>query len=634
MKCSITAGRKVCRLLFAIPVAFHVFAVQAQEGNRHYSPYANRGFPENVYWGDTHLHTSISVDAYTFGNRLGLEEAYRFARGEQVEATSGQLVRLVRPLDFIVIADHAEYLGAFELIAEKNPLFLQDSVGKKLLDDYESRGVMGVFERSAMQMGMPIGTGEAGLHYGPELGKLTWERSTSMADKYNEPGNFTAFIGYEYTSMPEGDNLHRVVVFADDATKAQQVVPFSAADSLNPEQLWQFLADYERSTGGRVLAIPHNGNASGGLMFVDKMFDDEPLSRAYAETRARWEPIYEVTQIKGDGEAHPLLSPDDRFADYETWDKANLGRFLRPMTIERLSGEYARSALKKGILFEASIGVNPFKFGMIGSSDAHTSLAAVREENFFGKFTENEPSPARTGSLEANPEVKVEIEHILTGADFVSSGYAAVWAQENTRESLFDAMQRREVYATTGPRMTVRFFGGWDFDRQDANRPDYAAIGYARGVPMGGDLVRAPENGAPRFMILAAKDPQGANLERVQVIKGRLDEAGRTHEKVYDVVLSDQRKPKGKKMVEPIRSTVDVKTATYTNTVGEAEMMTVWEDPDFNPEERAFYYVRVLEIPTPRWSTYDAVFFGTELPEGVPAQHQERAYSSPIWYTP
>ena len=604
----------------------------AEQSN--YSPFTDRHFPQNVYWGDTHLHTSMSIDAYTFGGRLGLEEAYRFARGEQVEAGSGQPVRLVRPLDFIVIADHAEYLGAFELITEKNPVFAQDSVGRQLLNDYESRGVIGVFERSAKKMGMSIGTGEAGRHYGPELGKLTWERSTSMAGKYNDPGRFTAFIGYEYSPTPEGDNLHRVVVFGDDAAKAQQVVPFSAADSLNPERLWQFLANYERNTGGRVLAIPHNGNASGGLMFADRTFAGGPLSRAYAETRARWEPLYEVTQIKGDGEAHPMLSPDDRFADYESWDTANLGRVLRPMTMERLSGEYARSALKKGMLFEASLGVNPFKFGMIGSSDAHTSLAAVREDNFFGKFTENEPSPGRAGKHEVNPEVKVKVEHIPTGADFVSSGYAAVWAHENTRESLFDAMQRREVYATTGTRMTVRFFGGWDFSDQDDKRPDYVATGYDKGVPMGGDLAAAPEGQSPKFLVIASKDAEGANLDRIQIVKGWLDDRGNTHERVYDVALSDNREVGRKGTVEALESTVDIQTATYTNTVGEPVLSTVWEDPDFVAAQRSFYYVRVLEIPTPRWTTYDAVFFNAELPADVPAEIQERAYTSPIWYTP
>jgi len=588
-----------------------------------YSPYADRDFPEQLYWGDTHVHTNLSSDSFTFGNQqITPEMAYRFARGETVTGSSGQPVRLSRPLDFVVLTDHAEFLGVFPLLSTRDPVLLDTALGQRWAALYDA----GKQQEAVLEFINAL-AGNNDLEADDRVKEHVWHQVTAAADRHNQPGTFTAFIGYEWSSMPDSRNLHRNIIFRDDASKANQVLPFSALDSFDPEDLWQYLEGYESTTGGKVLAIPHNGNVSNGRMFHDKTLDGAALSRSYAETRARWEPVVEVTQIKGDGESHPYLSPTDEFADFENWDQQSMG--LEPEAKEpwMLRHEYARSALKLGLELEQQLGVNPFKFGMIGSSDAHTSLAAVEENNFFSKFGKDEPHADRVHD-------KLFADSAGSGA-YVASGYAAVWATENTREALFDAMQRKETYATTGPRITVRFFGGWDYAHHDHLRPDYAAIGYARGVPMGGDLSQAPEGAAPSFLVVAARDPMGANLDRVQIIKGWLEEDGKAREQIYEVALSDNRQPDPATGRAPaLRSTVDVKTASYTNSIGAAELSSVWTDPDFDPTQRAFYYVRVLEIPTPRWTTYDAAFYGTTLPDNFPAGIQERAYTSPIWYTP
>jgi uncharacterized protein DUF3604 len=422
--------------------------------------------------------------------------------------------------------------------------------------------------------------------------------------------------------------LHRVVIFRDGSDKANQVLPFSALDSENPEDLWKVLDAYEQKTGGSVLAIPHNGNLSNGHMFARVDFFGNPLTRQYAETRARWEPLYEVTQIKGDGETHPVLSPNDEFAGYEIWDKGNLN-LSEKKTPEMLPHEYARSALKLGLKLEDQLGVNPYKFGMIGSTDSHTSLATAEEENFFGKHSGKEPQAERWSKAVAEfGGIKV------LGWEMTSSGYAAVWAMENTREALFDAMQRKEVYATTGPRMIVRFFGGWDFEARDAQTRLPARVGYDKGVPMGGDLGKAPAGKTPTFLVAALKDPIGANLDRIQVIKGWMDGKGELQEKVYDVVWSDGRKPSADGKLPPVGNTVDVPNATWTNTIGTPELITAWKDPDFDPSLKAFYYARVVEIPTPRWTAYDAKRYAIQMEMQVPMTTQERAYTSPIWYSP
>jgi len=390
------------------------------------------------------------------------------------------------------------------------------------------------------------------------------------------------------------------------------------------------MSGYEEKTGGHVLAIANHGNLSNGRMFpIIESFTGKPIDREYAETRALRERLYEVTQIKGDGEAHPFLSPNDEFANYERWDKGNLDLSEKKKP-EMLEFEYARAALRNGLKQEQELGINPYKFGMIGSTDAHTGLAAIDEDNYWGKFTTSEPSPQRA----THPLIKTENGTIM-GWEETASGYAGVWATENTREALFDAMQRKEVYATTGPRMVVRFFGGWDFENRDASSRNPAVVGYTKGVPMGGDLSNAPTGKSPSFLVAALKDPIGANLDRIQVIKGWLDSKGETHEKIYDVVWGGDRKPDPKTgKLPPVGDTVDVPNATYTNTIGASELIKVWKDPEFDPAQRAFYYVRVLEIPTPRWTAYDAKYYGITMPTEVPMKGQERAYTSPIWYTP
>jgi hypothetical protein len=594
-----------------------------------YSPYPGRAYPTHVYFGDTHLHTSQSFDAVMFGNRLGPEDAYRFARGEEVTSSTGQLVQLNRPLDFLVVADHAENLGAMSAVLAGDPQLMEDPVLKRWHDlmNQGPEGGLKVYGEVVVEYagkGQPL----PGPLNDPKMLRTFWERNTAMAEKYNAPGHFTALIGYEWSSNTAGNNLHRVVVFRDNAEKANQVVPFSSLDSDNPENLWKALEAYEQKTGGSVLAIPHNGNLSNGRMFEIVDFAGNPLTRKYAETRSNWEPLVEATQMKGDGETHPFLSPNDEFASFERWDRGNLD-LSADKKPEMLQREYVRSALKTGLKLEKELGVNPYKFGLIGSTDSHTSLATADSDNFFGKLPSYEPSADRWKHASAFPNGKAYV-----GWEFVAAGYAGVWATANTREALWDAMKRKETYATTGPRMVVRFFGGWDFDARDSQTPNLAAVGYQKGVPMGGDLRQAPSGKSPTFLVAALKDPIGANLDRVQVVKGWLDAKGDVQERVYDVAWSGSRKPEANGKLPAVGNTVDMKTAMYTNTIGAPELVTTWRDPDFDASLKAFYYVRVLEIPTPRWTLYDAVKFGVAMDPKIPMVEQQRAYTSPIWYTP
>ncbi|MDX1765238.1 MAG: DUF3604 domain-containing protein, partial [bacterium] len=464
----------------------------------------------------------------------------------------------------------------------------------------------------------------------PKIARTVWNSYTKTAEEYNDPGSFTALIGYEWTSLIKGNNLHRVLIFRGDRSKADQILPFTFADSPDPEKLWDFMEAYEQKTGDFVLAIPHNGNLSNGMMFAFNTIEGKKLDQAYAERRARLEPVYEITQIKGDGEAHPLLSPNDEFAGYELWDKGNLD-MSQKKSDDMLQFEYAREALKNGLLLESELGINPFKFGVVGSTDSHTALATAAEENFFGKHTGKEPSPHRWNK----PVLATPAGNVM-GWEQVSSGLAAVWATENTREAIWDAMNRKEVYGTTGSRIVVRFWGGWDFEQADAANRLPANIGYSKGVPMGGDLSKAPEGKAPTFLVGALKDPYSGNLDRIQIIKGWLDKEGKTREKVYDVAWGDAktRQPGSDGKLPAVGNTVDVANATWTNTIGDPELITVWQDPDFDAGQRAFYYARVIEIPTPRWTAYDAKRFGVEMDPDVPMITQERAYTSPIWYTP
>jgi len=598
-----------------------------------YSPYAGRNFPTFPLWGDTHLHTGNSFDAGAFGATLRPEDALQFARGGEVVSSSGIKVKLSRPLDWLVVADHSDNMGFFLDLIAGAPHLMADPIGK----DWYDRIMKGEGPEVAYEMIGLFANGKfpESLMYWPDTApyKSVWQRTIDAAEEYNDPGQFTAFIGYEWTSLVTGNNMHRVVIYRDGADKGSQMVPYTTYPpygSPNPRDLWKWLGSYEEKTGGDVLAIAHNGNLANGIMFpLTAQYDKKRLDDEYVTQRIKWEPLYEATQIKGDGEAHPFLSPDDEFADYETWDIGNLDIPPAAKKENMFAGEYAREALKRGLALEAKLGTNPYKFGMIGSTDSHTGLATAQEDNFFGKHAGAEPKAERM----EHPFIENEIGTIM-GWGQVASGLAAVYANDNTRESIFDAMERKEVYATTGSRMMVRFFGGWDFTDADMASRNPAFAGYQKGVPMGGDLHRPAGSGAPSFMVYALRDPIGGNLDRIQIVKGWLDGRGNTHEKVYDVSWSGNRVPGTDGKLPAVGNTVDASTANFTNTIGASELAAVWIDPDFDADQRAFYYARVIEIPTPRWSTYEAFRFGIPIPEGAPVSTQERAYTSPIWYTP
>ena len=617
------AGARITRA-WCLGIVIAGMASAAAVADAQYSAPVGKNYPANLYWGDTHLHSRNSADAYSLGNmNLTPADAYRFARGEELTAHNGMRVRLRRPLDFLVVSDHSEYLGGYYRFGVGDPLVVDTETGRqwaRMIAEGNPDEMIGAFVAS---MEDP----ESHPPFPYENRRLIWQDVAQTSDDYNDPGRFTALTGYEWTIAIDGNNLHRVVIYRDGAETAGQLPPFSGQDSNDPQDLWRALARYEAETGGEVLAIPHNGNLSNGMMFPSKSVDGRPIDRAYAELRSRWEPIAEVSQVKGDSEAHPTLSPDDEFADFENWDQDNIGRSA-PKEDWMLPHEYARGALKLGLGYEAELGVNPFKFGMIASTDNHTSLPTASEDNYFGKFVESEPGTARIENAMAN-------NRLWENWRIVASGYAAVWARENTREELFAAMKRREVYATTGTRIAVRFFGGWNYDADVVNQPAYLDIAYGNGVPMGGDLTAAPEGAAPTFIAVAAKDPDWANLDRVQIVKGWLDTDGNLQEKVYDVALSDGREvnPETGK-APPVGTTVNVPDASFTNAIGAPMLAAVWSDPDFDPAERAFYYARVIEIPTPRWTAYDAKYFKIDLPDHIPTTVQDRAYTSPIWYTP
>ncbi|MBP6514405.1 MAG: DUF3604 domain-containing protein [Steroidobacteraceae bacterium] len=599
-----------------------------------YSPYAGRNFPTRPFFGDTHLHTSFSMDAGAAGARVDPDGAYRLAKGEEIMASSKQPVKLSRPLDFLVVADHSDGFGFFPMLMSGDPALLATEQGRRWYDQINggqgaaaTLDIVQSFSQNNLPKGFPF-PGTPGY-------RTAWEQVIKAAETHNDPGRFTAFIGFEWTSNTGGNNQHRNVIFRGDGSMARRVEPYTTLKPLgsdNPVDLWKWMEMAQDKTGSELLAITHNGNLSNGAMFPIIESYGRKIDKTYVETRAKWERLYEVTQMKGDGETHPFLSPNDEFANFERWDKANLAVLVKHED-NMFEGEYARAALKNGLRLEAQFGTNPYKFGMIGSSDSHTGLTTVEEENFFGKISAGEPGAERLhGVFMDAPKIGVRIMDWEVSA----SGYAAVWATENTREAIFDAMQRRETYATTGSRMIVRFFGGWDFKPEDAANRMPASIGYGKGVPMGGDLSAAPAGRSPTFLVAAMKDPIGANLDRIQVVKGWMDADGKLQEKVYDVAWADADKRKAGRdgKLPPVGNTVDVANATWTNTIGDPELIRVWKDPSFDAKQSAFYYVRVLEIPTPRWTAYDARHFGTKPLPGTTMTLQERAYTSPIWYTP
>ena len=559
--------------------------------------------PDDVYWGDLHVHSNLSFDSNSFGNQnLGPEAAYRFARGEEVQTSSGQRAKLSRPLDFLMVADHAEYLGLLTGIQDGSKAALSTTLGKRWQGYLKNAEGMGPIMDEYVAMVTGVRPQEVP---GKAFTKTVWKYVVDVAERYNDPGKFTAFAGYEWTSMPGGRNMHRVVVFRDGPEKTGQIIPFSALESDDPERLWEFLDQYERSTRGNVLAIAHNGNLSGGLMFDDTTLSGKRLTTDYAKTRMRWEPVYEVTQVKGDGEAHPLLSPDDEFADFETWDETDISLKPKPndpvLRKKMLAGEYARSGLKKGLSYQAKLGANPYQFGLMGSTDTHTALSTADDNNFWGKFKDSEPSAVRSSS---------KMGHALwPNAKLTASGYTGIWARANTRTELFDAIKRREIYATTGPRIKLRLFAGWSFAADDLKRKSFAEWGYGNGVPMGGVLSSGKHGRAPTFLVKALKDPEDVNLQRVQIVKGWRTSNGELKEKVYDVALTSSAN-------------------------GNPEFSVFWSDPDFNTEDYAFYYVRVLQLPSRRWTAYDAERYKIKISSEYPAYIQERAYSSPVWYEP
>jgi hypothetical protein len=587
---------------------------------------AVRAEPSQVFWGDTHLHTSYSPDAYFFGNNTAdPDTAYRYAKGYPVVHPYHKAkIQIGTPLDFLVVADHAEMMGVPFRLGRGDERLTKTATGKRLIKMLQAGKGQEVFVEFLDRINNNKPYKELD---GEDVRKSVWAETVAITERHNAPGRFTSFIGWEWTSTPKGKNLHRVVFMPQGGEVAAKFIPYSSFDSIEPEDLWAWLEETTARTGASFVAIPHNSNISGGLMFNDVDSEGRPITAEYARTRMKWEPVIEVTQIKGDSETDPILSPNDEFADYEPFmhvlDSEDLGGGAKPVLGP---GDFARAALGRGLEIEAKVGVNPYKFGMIGSTDSHTGMASAEEDNFHGKTAYDSIPENRFNTF-------LEVKGF--GADMSAAGLAGVWSPVNDRNALFEAFQRKEVYASTGPRIRVRFFGGWDYADDAAGQKNIAQIGYDNGVPMGGDLTEAPEGKAPRFLVYAIKGPRGANLDRVQVVKGWLNENGTAQEMVYNIAWSDDRELRDDGSLKPVGNTVDIATGRYTNEIGDAQLSTVWEDPDFDPEVRAFYYLRVLQIPTPRHTLYDAIALGMDPQKtGHPPTIQERAYSSPIWYTP
>lgn len=617
-------------------------------------------YSDKLLWGDVHLHSNLSWDAYYGRNETaGVDDAYRFAKGLPViHPFHRAKVRIGEPLDFLAVTDHAEFLGLpYSLVSTRDERMTSTRLGQHIMGLYEKgeppiNSLITMIVAWQASLLPPRGSDEenAASRFPPpppQVGQEvvdwfianpdiwtefyneavmtdTWDTIVDAAERHNEPGKFTTLIGWEYSAQANGGNLHRVVLTPAGADVARKFRPFGFHDGDDPEDLWAFLDRTHDETGAGFVAIPHNSNISMGGMFARVRFNGEPMDESYARRRAVWETVAEVTQVKGSSETHPLLSPDDEFANFEFFNHQLASfkdDFKRPSVTD---ADYLRPALKTGLELGAELGVNPFKLGMIGSTDSHTALSSTEESSFHGKYGE--------GSIPEDAGKPIADFNGYTNWELSSSGLAAVWAKENTREEVFAAFRRREVYGTSGPRIRVRFFGGYDFRDRDTRARNLAERGYAKGVPMGGDLL--PSTEAPRFLIQAVKDPRGANLDRAQIIKGWLDGDGTTHEKVFNVSWSGDRELNDDGSLPVVGDTVDRATAMYSNDIGSAELVEVWRDPEFNPDQPAFYYLRVLEIPTPRHSLYDTVALKIEHPNDLPAVIQERAYSSPIWYTP
>lgn len=601
-----------------------------------------------LLWGDTHLHTSYSFDAYlNQNNSADPDTAYRWAKGQPVvHPYNRSRVQIQTPLDFLVVADHAEFMGVIRAIDrdidENEDLGIWNAIKRRinayfLIDAIENQSGREIFSSilptapSIPNAVDPVADPANVLAIGAfgdtiKTETTAWGEIVDAAERHNQPGEFTSLIGWEWSSIPTGANLHRVVFTPDGGDKAKQFLPFGSDQSQYPQDLWAWLDATQQRTGARFMAIPHNSNISKGYMFRDTDLKGEPIGPEYAKLRMRWEPITEVTQIKGDSETHPSLSPNDKFADFETY------RFYIQQTPEDYAAtkaDYVRPALLTGLELQKKTGANPYQFGFIGSTDAHTGLASAEENNFLGKMArDSTPETKRRNAVG-------DTENAANGWNMSASGLAAVWAKDNTRDEIFAAFQRKETYATTGPRLAIRVFGGWHFESADLDSAEFAEIGYSKGVPMGGNLSYPRAQGAvPQLLIRAAKDPNGANLDRVQVIKGWVDSAGQSHEQVFNVAWSDERRLDLKGKLAPVGNTVNLSNGDYANSVGASELSAMWTDPNFDSTQHAFYYVRVLQVPTPRHSLYDAIALQMSVPEEGPATIQERAYTSPIWYTP
>ena len=627
--------RKFTTITSAVLVAGFAATVTAQE-------------PKQLYFGDTHLHTSYSFDAYLNKNQTAdPDTAYNWAKGLPViHPYNRARVQIETPLDFLVVSDHAELMGVIRAmnlgIADEQDLGLWGNLKRWFAVKILNRAIEGGSGASLFNSLLPnVPTNPGGdpvadpanvlptNTFGDTLSTETtaWHEIVDAAERHNNPGQFTTLIGWEWSSIPTGANLHRIVFTPDGADKAKQFVPYGSDQSQYPEDLWQFLEQTQEKTGARFIAMPHNSNISKGYMYADTTLKGLPITAEYARRRMRWEPVSEVTQIKGDSETHPSVSPDDEFADFETYT-----HYIQQelQDYNPTAADYARPALRLGLAMEQKLGVNPYQFGMIGSTDSHSGLSSAEENNFWGKF-----------ARDSTPETKRSKEKLgggkVTGWSMSASGLAAVWAKDNTREEIYAAFARKEVYATTGPRLRVQVFGGWGFTEDALEAIDFAAVGYAQGVPMGGMLTPVADgetSAGPQMLVRAMKDPANANLDRIQIVKGWVDVEGVQHEKIYNVAWSGERELGANGELDSVGNTVDLSNGHYDNSIGAPQLSAVWTDPDFRPAQRAFYYVRVLQIPTPRHSLYDALALGIEPPSEGPATLQERAYSSPIWYTP
>ena len=602
---------------------------------------------KNVYFGDTHLHSSYSFDAFLNNNHSAdPDTAYRWAKGQPViHPYNRARVQIDTPLDFLVVSDHAEMLGVMRAVHEDN--FIKEDLGwigniKRWYSFWlmnraiDSNTGLQFFSQFLPQNPTIEGHGDPVQHpdnnisdlaiFGDtsKTSTLAWHDIVETAERHNDPGTFTSLLGWEWSSIPMGANLHRIVISPDGAEKGKQFLPYGSDQSQYPEDLWQWLDETQKQTGARFLAIPHNSNISKGYMFDDTTLRGEPITAEYARRRMQWEPVVEATQIKGDSETRSDFSPEDEFADFENYDYyIQVGQ---KNDYKASAADYIRPALKRGLSIGQQVGVNPYKFGLIGSTDAHTGLSTSEEGNFWGKM-----------ASDSTPETKERLGAKIrsNGWNMSASGIAAVWAEENTREAIYAAFKRKEVYATSGPRLRVQMFAGWDFPEGAESSESFSAIGSEFGVPMGGDLTGRDNVGkAPVFLLRAVKDPLGANLDRLQVVKGWIDSAGQQQEKVYNVAWSDDRQLDASGNLSPVGNTVDLSSGRYDNSIGQPEFSLRWTDPDFGPQQSAFYYVRVLQIPTPRNGLLDSLALELDEPPRGAKTIQERAYSSPIWYQP